>query len=148
MMIKEYLGFRAREWRHDILATDISSTALEKAKKGVYHKDSIEKLPESLKRYFRQISKDTVEVKKEIREQVLFRRLNLMNKTYPFKGKFQVIFCRNVLIYFDIKTREEIAGKFSQVMEPGGYLFLGHTETMGRKNPYFRYVQPAVYQRV
>lgn len=148
MMLKEFLGFRAHEWKHDILATDISSTALEKARKGVYHKDSIEKLPPELRKYFRQVSDDYVEVKEEIRRQVLYRRFNLMNKVYPFKGRFQVIFCRNVLIYFDPQTRAQLADRFYQVMEPGGYLFLGHTETMGRNNPHFRYVQPAVYQRV
>ncbi len=148
MMLKEFLGFRAHEWKHDILATDISSTALEKARKGVYHKDSIEKLPRELRKYFRQVSDDYVEVREEIRRQVLYRRFNLMNKVYPFKGRFQVIFCRNVLIYFDPQTRAQLADRFYQVMEPGGYLFLGHTETMGRNNPHFRYVQPAVYQRV
>ncbi len=148
MVLKEFLGFRAHEWKHDILATDISSVALEKARKGVYQKDSIEKLPRELWKYFKQVSDDSVEVREEIRRQVLYRRFNLMNKVFPFKGKFQVIFCRNVLIYFDPQTRAQLADRFYQIMEPGGYLFLGHTETIGRNNPHFRYVQPAVYQRV
>ncbi len=148
MMIKEYLGPSASHWYHDILATDISSHALEKARKGIYSKKSIEKLPPHLRKYFKPIDPKRVQVREDLRKGVLYRRLNLIDEAFPFKGKFQIIFCRNVMIYFDQQTRLDLLKKFYNVMEPDGYLFIGITESLGRNNPYFQYVRPSVYKRI
>jgi chemotaxis protein methyltransferase CheR len=70
-----------------------------------------------------------------------------MREDYPFKGKFQIIFCRNVMIYFDTPTRNALVQRFHRFLEPGGYLFIGHSESLGRMNCPFRYVKPAIYRK-
>ena len=70
-----------------------------------------------------------------------------MNDEFPFKRKFHVIFCRNVMIYFDSKTKTELVRKFYNSMEPGGYLFIGHSESLTGENVGFRYIMPSVYRK-
>jgi chemotaxis protein methyltransferase CheR len=70
-----------------------------------------------------------------------------MNERFPFKNPFHIIFCRNVMIYFDQPTRETLVRKFHQFTEPGGYLFIGHSETLGRDQSLYRYLMPATYQK-
>jgi chemotaxis protein methyltransferase CheR len=70
-----------------------------------------------------------------------------MNERFPFKKPFDIIFCRNVMIYFDLPTRETLIGKFHQFTEPGGYLCIGHSETIGRSQTLYKYLMPATYQR-
>jgi chemotaxis protein methyltransferase CheR len=84
-------------------------------------------------------------VKPAIRQMVTFRRLNLMDPTFPFSGKFDVIFCRNVMIYFDRKTQEELVNKFYKYLHPGGYLLIGHSESLNSINTPFRFVKPTIY---
>jgi len=140
--------FQSTAWDVGILATDISTVALEKAIRGVYQENNITHLPPALKnKYFQKSPSGEYSVDESLRKMILHRRLNLMRKTLPFKGTFQVIFCRNVMIYFDQKTRDELVGKFAAAMDPGGYLFIGHSETLGRNNQLFRYLMPATYQR-
>lgn len=86
-------------------------------------------------------------VKPQIKKEVTFRRFNLMNQSYPFKKTFQAIFCRNVMIYFDRQTRENLVHKFFEHTEPGGYLFIGHSETLGREQQLYDYIMPATYRR-
>ncbi len=132
-----------------ILATDISSRVLQIAQAGMYSSESVHHLPANLvKKYFSQRADGSMLVHPKLRELVTFRRLNLMRETYPFKGKFHIIFCRNVMIYFDHPTRMALTQRFHRYLEPDGYLFIGHSETLGRSNHYFRYVKPAVYQKV
>ncbi len=141
-----------REVRSDIdfgiLATDISGRALDVAEKGIYKRENVEKMDrEWLKKYYDRVDDNTFSVKKEIREKVLFRRLNLMRPEFPFKNRFHVIFCRNVMIYFDQKTRQQLTARFHKNIFREGYLFIGHSESLGRDNRYFSYVKPAVYKR-
>ena len=132
-----------------ILATDISSRVLKIAQAGVYASESVRHLPTDLiKKYFSPQSDGTMVVHPKLKELVTFRRLNLMRETYPFKGRFHIIFCRNVMIYFDQPTRIALTQRFHRYLEPGGYLFIGHSETLGRSNSHFRYIRPAVYQKV
>ncbi|HEX05155.1 MAG TPA: protein-glutamate O-methyltransferase CheR [Bacteroidetes bacterium] len=148
MLIREALGREFKNWDVGLLATDISTVALEKAINGVYNKDNITHLPPSLKnRYFKKTDSGDYSVDESLREMILHRRLNLMRKSFPFKGKFQAIFCRNVMIYFDNVTREELLRKFAAVMEPDAFMFIGHSETLGRNNPQFEYIMPAAYRR-
>ena len=69
-----------------------------------------------------------------------------MNESFPFKNKFHCIFCRNVMIYFDPETRENLVARFSKYMEKGAYFFTGLSESLGRSNPYFEYIQPGAYR--
>jgi len=146
MLMMEYLGLQYREWAAGILATDISDRVLNLAKKAVYPIDRANKVPLNLKnKYFTAIPPEELQVNTAVRKEITLRRFNLMNSNFPFKKPFQMIFCRNVMIYFDQKTRERLVKKFHQALEPGGYLFIGHSETLGREQQLFKYVMPACY---
>lgn len=131
-----------------ILATDISLSALEKACTGVYGEESLQHVPPPYRlRYFMPLGGGKWAVVPEIKEMVLFRRLNLMRPEYPFRSRFHIIFCRNVMIYFDLPTQRALVERFYHCTEPGGYLFVGHSETLGRFAGPFRYIKPSVYQK-
>jgi chemotaxis protein methyltransferase CheR len=148
MLVREYFGRDLRNWDAGVLATDISDRVLRIATEGVYREENLKKLPPRLRNdYFVHADEDVWEVREDLRKMVLFRKLNLMRENYPFKGRFQIIFCRNVMIYFDTPTRNALVQRFYRSMEPGGYLFIGHSESLGRMNCPFRYVRPAVYRK-
>lgn len=131
-----------------ILATDISLTALESAAKGEYAAERVRGVSrEYLSRYFDLTPAKTYLVKEKLRSLILFKRLNLMRESFPFKNKFHMIFCRNVMIYFDKPTKERLVKRFSEMLYPGGYLFIGHSESLGRDLPVFEYRQPALYRK-
>jgi len=144
-----HLALQSTDINFAVLATDISARALTIAQNGVYNFDDVNKLNKQFaKRYFSPKPDGRLEVKPQIKEKVMYRRLNLMRPDFPFNNKFHVIFCRNVMIYFDTKTRQELTHKFSENLIMGGNLFIGHSESLGRTNPYFEYLKPAVYQKV
>ena len=148
MLIDEYFGKKKYLWDGKILATDISSKVLEEAKEGIYKKDRLEGLPSYWKlNYFKNYGKESSIIQDKIKNEIIFRRFNLMDKEFPFKRKFHVIFCRNVMIYFDEKTKENLINKFYNNMEIGGYLFVGHSESLDRKKTKFKYIQPAIYRK-
>ncbi len=148
MLMMEYLGSDYSSWDAGILATDISDRALTIARRGVYATDRVMQLPEKLrKKYFASISPNEMAVIDKVKHEATFRRFNLMNTTFPFKKPFQMIFCRNVMIYFDQVTREALVSRYHQHTEPGGYLFIGHSETLGRTQTLYRYLKPALYQK-
>ncbi|MBI5374351.1 MAG: protein-glutamate O-methyltransferase [Candidatus Schekmanbacteria bacterium] len=131
-----------------ILATDISSRVLEKANSAVYEKEAFNDLPQAyLRKYFTSVgsnSHQSFRVNENIMKTVYFAQLNLMEQ-WPMAGKFDVIFCRNVMIYFDRPTREKLINRFWDYLVPGGYLFVGHSESLTGLSHQFGYVQPAVY---
>jgi len=130
------------------LATDISVNVIQKAKAGIYSNERIEGVPEAWKRkYFRKVDENNWAVVDSIRNEVIFRIFNLMNTVFPFKRKFHVIFCRNVMIYFDQQTKMELVNRFYEYTEPGGYLFIGHSESLNRDETKYKYVMPAVYRK-
>ncbi|MBI5194287.1 MAG: protein-glutamate O-methyltransferase [Nitrospirae bacterium] len=138
-------------WDIKILATDISTDILKKASEGIYEEEKVSDIPKNLLETF--FTKEKIEnktcyyVKPLLHNIITFRRLNLIQDNYPFKGKFDFIFCRNVMIYFDKKTQEGIVNKFYNYLEDGGYLFIGHSESLnGVKSP-FKYIKPAVYKK-
>jgi len=136
------------EWRSiKILATDISRDVLQVAKSGVYATEKTNDIPpQYLKKYFSKLSDNTFKVNNRVQNMITYGRLNL-NDTWPFKGTFQVIMCRNVMIYFNRKTQEEIIRKFRDLLETDGFLFLGHSESMNAAALGFQNVAPAVYQK-
>lgn len=135
-----------------ILATDISTRALDVAKAGIYPEEKLQRVhPELRRQYFRKptskgLGADSYEVVPLLKGIVKFARLNL-NESYPFKGPFDFIFCRNVMIYFDKKTQESLIQKMSGYLTPGGYLFVGHSESLMGLNHAMKYVRPAVYRK-
>ncbi len=148
MIIDEFFGKEKMWWDTKILATDISNNVLEIAKKGIYSKERISALPAAWKlNYFKEIDAENFILTDKIRNEVIYRKLNLMDSVFPFKRKFHVIFCRNVMIYFDNKTKNELAEKLYDMTEYGGYLFIGHSESLNRDCTRYRYVMPAVYRK-
>ena len=148
MIIDEFFGKEKLFWDTKILATDISSRVLEEAKKGVYSNDELAVLPSSWRlSYFTAFDKESSIISDRIKNEVIFRRFNLMEKSFPFRKKFHVVFCRNVMIYFDAETKRKLINKFYEITEPGGYLFIGHSESINRNETGYKYVMPALYRK-
>ncbi|WP_373484063.1 protein-glutamate O-methyltransferase CheR [Acetobacterium sp.] len=148
MIMTEFFGSDSHHWDKKLLATDISNKVLDTAKKGIYDKDRIQSLPPNWKlRYFQNYDSSQVMVVDEIKKEVIYRRFNLMTPTFVFKKKFDVIFCRNVMIYFDQATKDRLVEKMYNHMVPGGYLFIGHAESLNLKQTKYKFIMPAVYQK-
>ncbi|MEI8092825.1 MAG: CheR family methyltransferase [Spirochaetales bacterium] len=131
-----------------LLATDISVTALEAASKGQYNDERIRLIPETLKKkYLTKLSEDLWAINPVLKSMVLFKRLNFMDQSFPFKNRFHVIFCRNVMIYFDRPTKNDLVSRLSSCLYPGHYFFIGHSETLGRDSFDLDYVKPSVYKK-
>jgi len=151
MVLSEYAethpGFRFR-----ILATDISTRVLAKAQMAIYPADVAEPVPPLLRRRYlmrsRERDGDRVRIVPELRRLVEFRRLNFMEADYGLTEKADAIFCRNVIIYFDRPTQEKILAKLTRQLKPGGYLFVGHSETLHDMNLPVEPLGPALYRRV
>lgn len=144
----EYFGIKYGLWDTGILATDISTQALEKARAGIYLDEQIKVLPKKFQHtYFKRLGQGQWTVSEKVKKEVTFRRFNLMNKQFPFKRPFHIIFCRNVMIYFDQPTRQELTKKFHQFLEPDGYLFVGHSESLTREQSLYKYIAPAIYKK-
>ncbi|HEX3026843.1 MAG TPA: protein-glutamate O-methyltransferase CheR [Clostridia bacterium] len=149
MILHDYFGDEKHLWDTEILATDISSRALEKAKTGIYPAEAVNDIPPFWKlNYFQKQNDGNVAVSEKIKKEIVFRVFNLMQNEFPFRKKFHVIFCRNVMIYFDQKTKNELVQKFYDHTEPGGYLFIGHSESIDRELTKYQYIMPAVYRKV
>lgn len=132
----------------DILGTDLSEKVLEKARRGEYPKKDLERLPVLWqKKYFQPAeSAERLVVCRELKERVRFSYMNLM-RPGPVCGQYDLIFCRNVMIYFDEASRKKLIDILYQALRPGGYLFVGHTELLPRNHERFEYVCPAVYRK-
>ena len=147
MVLFDFLGIEHSKWDSRILATDVSTRVLEHALKGVYLKEDVEPLPVRWKqRFFKQTSAEEYRIKDELKKEVIFRQFNLMNP-FPFKRKFHVVFLRNVMIYFQDDTKYNLIQKIYDYMEPGGYLFIGTTESLDRNKVRFQYIQPSIYRK-
>lgn len=148
MILDEFLGKDKILWDTKILATDISEKVLNIAKKGIYGSERIEPLPNRWKiNYFKKLDDENSVLIDKIKNEVIYRKFNLMDNVFPFKRKFHTIFCRNVMIYFDSKTQTDLVNKFYDHMEYGGYLFIGHSESLNRYTTKFKYIMPAVYRK-
>lgn len=148
MLMHEHLGNDYRNWNAGLLATDISSRVLNIARQGIYPPDRISAIPEKLRRkYLQPAANGNWQFAPPLRDEAVFRRFNLMNERFPFKAPFQIIFCRNVMIYFDRPTRDALIRRFHDHTEPGGYLFIGHSESLGQRNGLYDYIMPATYRR-
>lgn len=146
MILKEFFGSKASMWDTRVLATDISQNALHAATNAVYDEDSLKELsPGWKKKYFTKVDARTYSVSQEIKSNVIFRTFNLMDPI-RFRLKFDVIFCRNVMIYFDQPTKDALVRRFYDATVPGGYLMISHSENLGKNNPYAT-VAPSTFQK-
>jgi|LSQX01.3.fsa_nt_gb chemotaxis protein methyltransferase CheR len=138
------------KWDIKILATDLSTRVLKVARQGEYEAQRLASLPAGWRNnYFERPAGSgdkTCRVRPEVRQLVHFARLNLM-EAWPMRGPFEVIFCRNVMIYFDKKTQGELVRRFMGLLAPGGTLFIGHSESLTGIEHSFRYVQPTIYEK-
>ncbi len=138
-------------WNCKILASDLSTRVLAKAAAGVYDADRVRDVPpDVVRRHFlrgRGESSGQLKVKPHLAAMVQFRRLNLMDDHFPIKSPLDVIFCRNVMIYFDRPTQEQLVNKFHRYLKPGGYLFIGHSESLQWVTHPFETIAPTIYQK-
>ena len=147
MLFHDTLGEIFDDWDTTILATDISTKVLESARKGIFEYELIKELPNMWRyNYFDKVDKSVYSVKENIKKEVIFRKHNLMG-AFPFKKKFDVIFCRNVMIYFNEKTKVRLVNKFYDLLNDGGYLMIGHSETINKGKSKFKTIQPAIYRK-
>lgn len=133
-----------------ILGTDISTRMLQLAEKGVYEASRVDKVPYAMRRQYFQKGvnrwKGFYRVKPLVRDIVQFRRLNFI-EPFAFSRPFDIVFCRNVMIYFDKETQEKLVNRFHEVIQGAGYLFIGHSESLTGVRHRFRYVRPSVYRK-
>ncbi len=148
MVLADFFGLDRDQWDTKVLATDISTKALQKAIAGTYTTDQLKNVPEQWKRhFFKAINGGSqYQAKEELKREVIFRQFNLMDP-FPFKRKMHTIFLRNVMIYFDERTKQEVVQKVYDALEPGGYLFIGTTETLDRSNTPFEIIQPSIFRK-
>lgn len=147
--LAEILGETGWPWH--IEATDISHRILDRAKAGIYREEVVKKMPASqVRKYFQRgfgPQEGNYRVKPHLRDGVSYRQLNLLGGRPPFDQLFHVIFCRNVMIYFDRPTQEELVNTLTRQLVPGGYLCVGHSESLTGINHGLETVRPATYRR-
>lgn len=136
-------------WDVKILATDLDSEVLRKAKEGIYVPDDISELPEHVVQssFLHNDAKREIRVKDSLKKNISFKRLNLLER-WPMKGPFDVIFCRNVVIYFDKPTQKTLFNRYADMLAPGGYLFIGHSENLNGISDRFENLGNTIYRKI
>lgn len=147
MITQDYLGAESSLWDHTILASDISDKVLTTAKAGIYSREEFSDVPQQwVKKYFVPKGEHYYTVSEAMRKSVAFRNFNLLSP-FNFKKPFHTIFCRNVMIYFDIPTKNQVIDKFYDALLPGGYFMIGHSESLSSCKHNFKYIKPSIYQK-
>ncbi|MDR1192901.1 MAG: protein-glutamate O-methyltransferase CheR [Peptococcaceae bacterium] len=147
MVLDQYFGARKSQWDTRILATDISMNVLSKGQAAIYPEDNLKDLPPQWKeKYFTRLTGGSYQVIERLRKEVIFKVFNLMD-TFTHKKPFDIIFCRNVMIYFDSETTSRLINKFYQATSEGGYLFIGHSEVLDKEATQYQFIRPAIYQK-
>ena len=137
-------------WDLKILATDLSTRVLAKAATGIYANQQVDGIPRNiLMRHFGKVTIDGVpawQIKPTLRKMITFGRVNLMER-WPMQGPFDVIFCRNVMIYFNKQTQNVLINRYYDLLRPGGVMFIGHSESLAGTSHKYKYVKPTIYQK-
>jgi len=135
-----------------IFGTDISANVLQKAAQGVYAENKIDIVPLELKKRYFLRSKDrvnaTVRVTPQLQQNLTLRYLNLMDSSYDVNETFDIIFCRNVLIYFDRNTQEQVINKLCRHLKPGGHFFIGHSESLSSMTVPLQHIKPTIFKKI
>jgi len=149
MVLSEWFGLKKKDWDTTVLATDISVKVLDVAKQGIYPEEHFDYLPRAWRdKYFTKTGEGRYKVKDTMAREVIFSQFNLMGEFTRFRKKFHIIFCRNVMIYFDTPTKAALVKRFHDALEVGGYLFIGLSETLSGISGDLQQIAPAIYQRV
>lgn len=152
MVMSDYLQSQAPDRDYFILATDLSTDVLQKAQKGIYSSDMMAPVPpEMMRRYVMRATnahRQEMRVAPALRQKVGFARMNLMDAKYPIGDPMHIIFCRNVLIYFDKQTQAQVLTRLCNSLSPGGYLFIGHSETVTGFDLPIRQVANTIFKRI
>nr|WP_117192820.1 protein-glutamate O-methyltransferase CheR [Rhizobium terrae] len=152
MVLSEHLAANAPERDYFVLATDLSTDVLQKAQRGVYPNELLQPVPsEMMRKYVMQASdkrRQEMRISPKLRSRVGFARLNLMDDSYPVGDPMHLIFCRNVLIYFDKPTQQHVLTRLCDNLLPGGYIFIGHSETVTGFDLPVKQVANTVFKRV
>lgn len=136
-----------RGWDIKILATDLDTEILGRAIEGVYPTQAVSSIPKDyLARYFIR-SSDGYTAGNALKSMITFRKLNLMDTTFPMKRPFDIIFCRNVIIYFDAPTKESLLTRFYHHLKDGGYMFIGHSESLMHMRDKYKYLKHTIYKK-
>lgn len=131
-----------------ITASDISSNVLKQAKEGIYSGDKISKLPTQwTKNYFKNVSGREYQINADIKKLIEFKYFNLNDNIGWEKNKYDVIFCRNVMIYFDSQTNQKLSQRLHQALKPGGYLIIGMSESLSNLSKNFERIKPSIYRK-
>lgn len=149
-MTWEHLQNKPKNLDFKILATDLDTNVIESGKLGIYSNDKLVPVGDEYLKWFRQTSDCTENQKKvspKLQKHISFKQLNLMNE-WPIKGPFQLIICRNVLIYFDKKTQEKLIKRYYDLLEPGGCLILGHSESLGNNRDIFDNLGKTIFRKL
>ncbi|KGE20180.1 CheR family methyltransferase [Paenibacillus wynnii] len=148
MLMNDFFQNDRLAWDTQVLATDVSDRVLELARKAEYtHEQIVPLSPLWKSQYLKKNENGNFTFHEKIKKDVIFRKFNLMEPNFPFRRKFHIIFCRNVMIYFDMETKTELLNKLYHSLESGGYLFIGHSESINRESTPFKYIMPAVYRK-
>ncbi len=136
-------------WDIKLLATDLDSNVVAHSKEGVYNADRIEDISSARQKKWFMHDRDgrQVKVKQSLQDLLTFKQLNLLH-SWPMKGPFDFIFCRNVVIYFDKETQKILFDRYADLLKPNGYLFIGHSETLHKVSDRFKSLGKTMYQRV
>ncbi len=151
MILNEYIA-NISQWDIKLLATDIDTQVLAKAQKGIYTENDIGDMPKHYVQSYFKTTKNEIgklsQVKAPLRNKILFRSFNLVRGDFSlFHNQFDMIFCRNVMIYFDRETRDDLVKNFYNLLPKGGLLFIGHSESLTSLLNYFEVVRPSIYRR-
>lgn len=147
MLMKEFFGAAAPSWDTTILATDISEHVMSIALNKQYVQEDLKDLPPAwVQKHFTRTPDGLYNLSQAIKNDVVFKKFNLMDP-FQYKAPFDLIFCRNVMIYFDQDTKNKLCNKYYDALNPGGYFFIGHSETVQRDHSKFEYIKPSIYQR-
>jgi len=133
-----------------ILATDLSTRVLKECVRGVYPASRMDKIPsEYISRYFTKANRESssYEILEELKKMVSFARLNLSKPPFPMQGPFDFIFCRNVMIYFDSIIRTQLVDELTRLLRPGGFLMVGHSETLAQMGTGLKSIKPSIYRK-
>ncbi len=145
MVVKTFQQLNS--WDLKILATDLDSNVVDTGRRAIYASDRGEKVPAEFSKYIVEDSRNnTVSIKPEVASLVTFKQLNLLH-SWPMKGPFDVIFCRNVVIYFDAPTQTKLFDRYADILRPDGHLFIGHSENLHNISDRFQSQGRTIYQR-